>query len=362
MLRVAIALIIVSVASAQSTETKAHSALVHSVAFSPDGKWFATAGFDKTAKIFEHANGQLKEVRTLTGHTDPVYCVAFSPDSKTLATSSLDKTIRLWAVADGKPGPEIKGHTDAVSVVAFSPDGKTIASGSGSIDKSVRLWNVADGKEAKNLGAHNGAVYALAFSPDGKSLASSGGDNLVKVWDVPGLKLTKDLKGHELGVTGVVFTDDKTLVSVSQDRSIRVWDLGVVVKEPAKEPKKDEPKKEEPKKEAPKKEEPKKEATKKDEPKKDPTPVKDPHEKAKFGPTPDDLFAVAWGKESKSLATAGYAGNLSVWDLKENKPAFTTRIKSPCYSVTFAPDGKSLASGHDNGTVQFTKPTPAEKK
>src|SRR3954466_13268622 len=88
-------------AAAQApVEVKAHSALVHSVAFSPDGKWFATAGFDKTAKLFEYANGQLKEVKTLTGHTEPVYCVAFSPDSKTLATSSLDKTIRLWNVAD----------------------------------------------------------------------------------------------------------------------------------------------------------------------------------------------------------------------------------------------------------------------
>jgi hypothetical protein len=44
-----------------------------------------------------------------------------------------------------------------------------------------------------------------------------------------------------------------------------------------------------------------------------------------------------------------------VWTLAEPKPAFAVRIKSPTYCVTFAPDGKSLVSGHDNGTVQYVK-------
>ncbi len=305
----AIGLAAIAVAQAP-VETKAHTALVHSVAFSPDGKLFLTAGFDKTAKLFDHTNGTIKESKILAGHADPVYSVAFSPDSKTIATSSLDKTIRLWNPADGKQKAEIKGHTDMVDVIAFSPDGKLLASGSGTADKSVRLWNPADGKEVKNLGAHAGSVYALAFSPDGKLLASCGADAAIKIWDVPGLKMAKELKGHEagMGVTGVVFAgDNNTLVSVSQDRTMRVWDVTA-----GKETK-------------------------------------------KFGPTPDDLFAVAWSNETKTIATAGYAGNLSVWNLTDPKPLFTTRIKSPCYCVAFAPDGKSLVSGHDNGTVQYLK-------
>src|SRR5438477_5779906 len=46
-------------------EMKAHTALVHNVAFSPDGKYFATAGFDKTAKIYEFTNGMFKEFKVL---------------------------------------------------------------------------------------------------------------------------------------------------------------------------------------------------------------------------------------------------------------------------------------------------------
>src|SRR5262245_53981161 len=120
-------------------EIKAHTALVHSVAVSPDGKTLATAGFDKVIKLWSLEGGTPREVKTLSGHTEPVYCVVFSPDGKTLASSSLDKTIRTWSIPEGKPGHEMKGHTDIVDTLAFSPDGKFLASGSGMADKSVRL-------------------------------------------------------------------------------------------------------------------------------------------------------------------------------------------------------------------------------
>src|SRR5689334_1715478 len=101
------------VTSAQApAELKGHTALVYSVAFSPDGKLLASGDFEKIIKLWDFASG--KELRELKGHTGPVYCVAFTPDGKTLASSSHDQTIRLWDVADGKMIRELKGHTGIV--------------------------------------------------------------------------------------------------------------------------------------------------------------------------------------------------------------------------------------------------------
>src|SRR5262245_3533750 len=59
-----------------------HEALAF--AFSPDGKWLASAGRDGTARLWETATG--KEVRRFGGHQGPARSVAFAPDGRLLAT------------------------------------------------------------------------------------------------------------------------------------------------------------------------------------------------------------------------------------------------------------------------------------
>lgn len=298
--------------AAQPTPTKAHAALVHCVAMSPDGKLLATAGFDNVVKLWEiNPDGTIKEKekKVLSGHSGSVYAVVFHPkDAKLLATASQDKSARVWDLSDGKTKFELKGYTDIVHSIAFSPDGKTIATGGAGADKSVKLWNAADGKELKNLGAHDGSVYTVAFSPDGKLLASagSGKDNLVKIWDVKDQKELKQLKGHEQPVTSVVFTGKDVVVTTSMDRTIRVWNAA------------------------------------------------DGKETKKLGPTTDDPYSIAWSEKAKLAAVCGYSGQITVWALDSEKPKFTKPIKNPGYCIAFTADGKGVYTGHDNGTVAFT--------
>ncbi|TWH43510.1 AAA-like domain-containing protein [Dulcicalothrix desertica] len=198
-----------------------HTAIVNSVAISADGKTLASAGADKTIKLWNISTGKL--ISTLSGHTDWVNSVAISADGKTLASAGADKTIKLWNISTGKLISTLSGHTDAVSSVAISADGKTLASAA---DKTIKLWNISTGKLISTLSGHTAEVYSVAISTDGKTLASAGADKTIKLWNISTGKLISTLSGHAAEVYSVAISPDgKTLASASLDKIINLWNI-----------------------------------------------------------------------------------------------------------------------------------------
>ena len=153
---------------------------VRAIAYSPDGKYLASASQDRTAKIWDAANG--RELLTLVGHTDALRSITFSPDGKRVATISDDLTARVWDTTTGKTlfalaAPAlVLGFTD--HSVAFSPDGKRLAVESE--NNTAKVWDASSGDEQLTLTGHTLFICAIAFSPDGKRLATASDDETAK--------------------------------------------------------------------------------------------------------------------------------------------------------------------------------------
>jgi WD40 repeat protein len=210
---------------------------VTALAFSKDGKLLAvasgTAGTSGEVRIYTVPPGgrpAAKPDHTLAAHQDIILDLAFSPNGRYLASCGYDRLVKLWDVNTGKEVHRLKDHSDAVYSVAFSPDSRLLASASA--DRAVKVWDVATGNRLLTLAESTDWVYAVAWNPDGERLAAAGVDKSIRVWKVTARrgKLAQSVFAHEGAVTRLVYSKDgKTLYSLSEDRTVKSWDAGRMV-------------------------------------------------------------------------------------------------------------------------------------
>eukprot|EP00916_Digyalum_oweni_P013739 GHVL01022544.1.p1 GENE.GHVL01022544.1~~GHVL01022544.1.p1 ORF type:complete len:505 (-),score=59.30 GHVL01022544.1:1344-2858(-) len=113
-----------------------HLKIVNHVCFSPDGRFIASASFDRTIRIWNGRTG--KYISTLRGHVSDVYQISWSIDCRMLVSASKDSTVKVWDVGVGKLKEDLSGHADEVYAVDWSSDGSRVASGSK--DRTLRVW------------------------------------------------------------------------------------------------------------------------------------------------------------------------------------------------------------------------------
>ncbi len=181
-------------------------------------------------EIQERASSQWQLISTLKGHTAVVNSLAFSPDGKKLVSGSSDRTVNLWGLANQQRLYSFFGAQDGISAVSFSPDSKQITASS--FDRSITSWKV-DNKQLlhsflylNSATSHSNLVTSIAYSPNGKILASSSADRTIRLWQINRLKSSQILSGHTDWVNTIAISPNGCiLVSGSTDRSIKIWDL-----------------------------------------------------------------------------------------------------------------------------------------
>ncbi|KAK6541555.1 Transducin (beta)-like 1 X-linked receptor 1 [Orbilia ellipsospora] len=244
----------------------------------------------------------------------------------------------------------LAGYEDAVGVVGISPLGNILAFAS--TDGTVGLWDIVTRKASRmrvaqrlrthiklqdahtrslprTLNEHSAQVFDVAFSPDNRLLASVSDDKTIKMWDLgtntPIMKYSDWVKemifssgsiGHTKAVNVLAFSPDGTLLaSASDDGTIGLWETA--------------------------------------------TRTSYRTVKTLRGPLAP-ANALALSPENKALAAVSRERYIIVWDLNTKKEKWCQRIdysNIPTTKVLFSPDSKYLVLLRDKVAIVVTAAT-----
>ena len=298
-----------------------HSDYVSAVAWSPDGKRIASASGDHSAQVWDASNGG--HVLTYRRHSADVLTLAWSPNGQYIATGSLDNTVQIWNPTSGAQVYTYHGQSGAVFDLAWSPDNTRIASASS--DGTVKIWDALTGNNIvtytgpSSLRGGVAASNAVAWSPDGTYLAIGGLGPAILISTTTGQII--GYYGPDSGQAhSVAFSSNGQYLAIGRDNTtVEVWEVATKTK----------------------------------------VYIYNGHS--------DDVFTLAWSPDGKRIASGGGDATVQVWDALSGGHEYTYRGHVDYYwghftsgqqvdTVAWSPDGKQIASGSTDNTVQVWRP------
>ncbi len=279
---------------------------VESAEFSPDGRLIVSGGkYDNSLVVWRTIDGTVMWRHELD---DEIERAGFSPDGKYVVSAGEDETLKLWDVAGGELLDSIPLDA-AVDGMAFTPDGTMLVTGKEG--GAVQGWSFPDMKLLRSIDVR-GTVNSVTFTRDGELMALAGHPNHVWLLRTDDFSIVRTLEGAPgLAAISVRIADDKGLVATGQVGGfVSVWAIesGELV--------------------------------------------------SRFNHTGYKVEAVSWTNDGNYLLAAGHDEHIRVVrtvDLgMQNIPvAHLSPPAGRTEYLEFAPNGASLVSAHEDGTVRL---------
>jgi WD40 repeat protein len=187
--------------------------------FSPNGKILTAvaAARSNLVGIFDVPSG--REVAALKGRDNEFSYLEFSPDSMLLATGG-HGILQLSATKNGDAFKTLS-RDPGYFYPKFTPDGRIVAAFHG---KAIRMWNVETGTELPSISPVIEG-WNFAFAPSGKFLAARGNSNSLTLWDVQSAKPVRQF-GSAIGpLTTITFGRNDGTIYTRGSEGVYVWEV-----------------------------------------------------------------------------------------------------------------------------------------
>ncbi len=202
-------------------------ARIDALAFAPKLDTIAVAPSELPLEVRTLAEGKL--LASFPANFSGSIAIAFSPDGRWLASADSDTEVRVIDTA------KLALHARSTDLlveplsVVFSSDSSRL--NVGTADGVLNVINPDNGKVAKRFPRQAGVVYALCASPDGRSLTGAyynpdqvSAPAKIMVWDTSSATLRASVPPPDSGFTGGAYLPDGTLVLTSWvSKELKLW-------------------------------------------------------------------------------------------------------------------------------------------
>ena len=194
---------------------RTHREAILGSAFSPNGERVGVVGFERKARVYSNQGMIIHELECPCAD---MHSIGFSPDGRWIAAGGRNGSIRLWDAATGKTTTEFKAHQKRIRSLEFVSNQEIVSAGD---DQQVRVTNFNQPEQARVLPRVAAKLYCIKVLSNGL-LATGGSDNKIRIWRLNNLTQLGTLEGHTGTVTSLD-AQNSQLVSGSYDTQVRLW-------------------------------------------------------------------------------------------------------------------------------------------
>ena len=211
--------------SSSGKRIEAHSDVLYCAALHPKQPWVATAGYDRTIRLWDYNSGKL--LRSFEGHNGAVYDLDFDPSGDVLASASADETIKVWRTDSGLRLDTLgQGEAEQLRVRFLDPtttnnpteNDRSVCLIATGADRRIRQWRLPSLDQPSvspmlhSVFAHEATIHQLALSPNHLYACTAAHDGTIKVWNTKDWQLIEDLPPSKELLTSLAWTHDSTAI------------------------------------------------------------------------------------------------------------------------------------------------------
>ena len=208
---------------------KGHSMPVFSLVVSAHQKFAYSGGEDLEILVWDLR--ALKLVRRFGKevHTKTITAMAIDAESKFLVSGSQDRSIKVWNLDEFSLLHSLTDHKDVITSLVFSKNSEKLYSSS--LDGFFKIWELETVKSITSIGNSKSPINQVVLDPTETKIYWASADCSVKMLSIDEDVSESKIEGHSGKIHDMSLAteqDRANLITSSEDKTIRIWDLDSV--------------------------------------------------------------------------------------------------------------------------------------